>query len=92
MLKKKLMWIAWPAFLTACVLELLIFALIDPQDLHWAGQPLPLSRQGVYTAAFFVFWAISMVSGGLTVLLGASSAEVNAYPLADGTGEKDVQS
>ena len=92
MLKKKLMWIVWPAFLAACVLELLIFALVDPQDLHWAGQALPLSIQGLYSAAFFVFWAICMVSGGLTVLLGASSAEVNAYPLADGTGGKNVQS
>ena len=92
MLKKKLMWIVWPACLAACVLELLIFALVDPQDLHWAGQALPLSIQGLYSAAFFVFWAIGMVSGGLTVLLGAASAEVNAYPLADGTGGKNVRS
>lgn len=46
---QRLMWIAWPAFLMAGVLEMLVFAMVDPQDLHWFGQPLALSRQGVYT-------------------------------------------
>lgn len=83
MLKQKLMWIVWPAFLAACALELLVFALIDPDDLHWAGQPLGLSRQGVYSAAFFVFWAVCAVSSALTALLGTSSAELNAGPPDD---------
>ena len=56
----RMMWIAWPAFLAACVLELLVFALLDPLDLQWAGQHLGWSRQAVYTAAFFSIWAISM--------------------------------
>ena len=84
MLKQKLMWTVWPAFLGACALELLVFALIDPQDIHLGGQALPLSRQGVYTAAFFVFWGICMVSSGLTALLGTSSAEINASPRVEG--------
>lgn len=77
MLKQKLMWVAWPAFLTACGLELLVFALIDPQDLHWSGHPLDWSRQGVYTVAFFAFWGICMVSSALTAMLCSSSAELN---------------
>ena len=60
------MWIVWPAFLGAAVLEMLVFALVDPEDLHWFGQPLPLSRQGVYTLAFLAFWVVTMVSSGLT--------------------------
>ena len=63
------MWIAWPAFLMAGVLEVLVFAMVDPQDLHWLGQPVPLSREGVYTVAFFVFWALAMASRALTTLL-----------------------
>lgn len=74
---RKLMWIVWPAFLTACILELFAFALVDPQDLHWAGAPLALSRQGIYTAAFFAFWAICIVSSALTALLGMPAQEVN---------------
>lgn len=50
------MGIAWPAFLLAAVLEMLVFAMVDPGDLHWFGQPLDWSRQAVYTVAFFVFW------------------------------------
>ena len=64
---QRLMWIAWPAFLMAGVLEMLVFALVDPQDLHWFGQPLALSRQGAYTVAFFAFWAITMVATGVAL-------------------------
>ena len=78
---QKMMWIAWPAFLCACLIELVVFALVDPQDMHWSGQPLGLSRQGVYTVGFFVFWAISMGGGVLTTLLGMSPAEVNGCPV-----------
>ena len=75
------MWIAWPAFLMAGVLEVLVFAMVDPQDLHWLGQPVPLSREGVYTVAFFVFWALAMASRALTTLLSLSPFEVNRCPV-----------
>jgi len=81
MTMRRMMWIAWPAFLLACVLEILVFALVDPQDLHWFGQPVELSREAVYTLAFFVFWAVSMVASGLTTLLAMSADEVNRCPL-----------
>lgn len=74
---QKLMWIAWPAFLVAGILEMLVFAMVDPNDLHWFGQPVELSRQGVYTLAFFVFWGITMLSSALTTLLAASASEIN---------------
>ena len=77
----KMMWIAWPAFLVAGVLEVLVFAMVDPHDLHWFGQPLELSRQAVYTLSFFVFWAVAMLSSGLTTLLAMSPFEVNQCPL-----------
>ena len=71
------MWIAWPAFLVAAVLEMLVFALVDPSDLHWFGQPVTLSREAVYTLAFFVFWGVTMASSALTTLLSMSPFEVN---------------
>jgi hypothetical protein len=74
---QSLMWIAWPAFLVAGLLEILVFAMVDPQDLHWQGHPLALSRQGVYTLAFFVFWGFTALSSGLTTLLSMTSLEVN---------------
>ena len=74
---QKMMWIAWPAFLVAGMLEALVFACVDPHDLQWFGHPWALSRQGVYTVAFFVFWLLVMVSSALTTLLSASASEVN---------------
>lgn len=74
---RRLMWIVWPAFLVAGLLEMLVFAVVDPQDLHWAGQALPLSSQGIYTLAFFVFWGLAMVASGLTAVLAMTPNEVN---------------
>jgi hypothetical protein len=62
--------ILWPAFLMAGVLEIGVFALVDPSDLHWlGGAPLEISRQAVYTLAFLVFWAIIAIAGAITALL-----------------------
>jgi hypothetical protein len=81
MLSQRLMWIIWPAFLMAGLLEVLVFGLVDPQDLQWFGHPIELSRQGVYSVAFFVFWGVTMLSSGLTTLLAMSPFEVNRCPL-----------
>lgn len=69
------MGIAWPAFLLAAVLEMLVFAMVDPGDLHWFGQPLDWSRQAVYTVAFFAFWGVTMASSALTALLVIRNSE-----------------
>lgn len=82
MLSKRLMWIAWPAFLGACVLEALVFAMIDPDHLQWFGGALPLSREGFYTIAFFVFWGVTLAASALTTLLSVSPFEVNQCPLS----------
>lgn len=85
MMLKKLMWIVWPAFLVAGLLEILVFAMVDPQDLHgFGGQPLEVSRLGIYTIAFFVFWVLAMVSSALTALLAMSPLEINPCPLEPG--------
>ncbi len=69
---QQIMAIAWPAFLSACALQGVVFAVVDPLELLWFGQPLAWSRQAVYTAAFFVFWGCSALASGLTVLLARS--------------------
>jgi hypothetical protein len=76
-LKQRLMWILWPAFLMAGVIEMLVFALVDPQDLQWFGHHLEISRQGIYTVSFFVFWFVTSLSGAMTVLLAMPAGEVN---------------
>ena len=77
MLRERLMWIAWPAFLMAAVLEFMVFAVLDPQALTLFGEPSGWSRAGVYTVTFFIFWAVMMLSGALTTLLSKSPFDVN---------------
>lgn len=80
---QRLMWIAWPAFLVAGVVEMVVFAVVDPSHLQWHGQALSLSRQAVYTLSFFFFWVVIMGASALTLLLELSPFEVN-HPEAHG--------
>jgi len=76
----RVIWIAWPAFMAACLLELMVFAVVDPVELQWAGHNLGGSRQAVYTFAFFAFWAVCMAACALTTLLRMEPAELNRCP------------
>ena len=76
MKRQPMLWAAWPAFLAACALELLVFGFVDPNDMQWAGHPLALSRQGVYTVAFFLFWAIATAASVLACALRLAPGEV----------------
>ena len=81
-MKQRLMWIAWPAFLVAGVVEMVVFAFVDPEQLHGiAGEPLGFSRSAVYTIAFFAFWMATMASSALTTLLALSPFEIDRCPL-----------
>ena len=72
---RQLMYVAWPAFLAACFLQGVVFAVVDPMELDWFGQPPPWSRQGVYTAAFFVFWFATAAASLMTVVLSARQGD-----------------
>jgi len=78
-MKQHAMIILWPAFLMAGVLEVLVFALVDPGELHWfGGARVDLSRQAIYTLAFLVFWTVIAAAAALTTVLAASADEINA--------------
>lgn len=71
--------IAWPAFLAAAVLEIIVFAFVDPASLHWpGGASVELSATTVYSVAFFVFWIVVAVAGAMTQRLEESAYEVNS--------------
>ena len=62
--------ILWPAFLMAGVLEMLVFAVVDPGSLHWFGaEAITWSRSAVYSVTFLIFWGVIATSGAITVLL-----------------------
>ena len=88
MLRERLMWIAWPAFLVAGVLELMVFAVFDPDMLMLFGERVDWSRSAVYTVTFFIFWALMMLSSALTTMLAMSPFEINRQQLRALPGER----
>jgi hypothetical protein len=62
--------IVWPAFVMAGVLEMLVFAVVDPDSLHWFGvEPLHWTRSAVYSVTFLIFWLVVSTSAAITHLL-----------------------
>lgn len=78
---KRAMWIIWPAFLVAGVLELLVFSVVDPADLDSLSN-LMWSRNAYYSVAFFVFWAVVAGASALTLWLSTSD------PASNGQGDE----
>lgn len=77
--------IAWPAFLGAGVLEMAVFAFVDPATLSLpGGEALDLSATTVYSVAFFVFWAVAAAACALTWLLVQGAEEINTNPAIGG--------
>ena len=73
------MLVAWTSFLMAAVLEMLVFALVDPHDLLGVGAiPAEFSPTGVYSLAFFLFWAVIAAAGALGRWLGTPAQAINA--------------
>lgn len=77
MLRERLMYIVWPAFLVAAVLEMMVFSVLDPETLSLFGTRLDWSREAVYTVTFFIFWGMMVLSSALTTLLSMKPREVN---------------
>lgn len=69
--------VTWPAFLAACLLEAVVFATIDPAEVHWPGVTAQPSRQAIYTAAFFSFWLVAIGCSSLVVWLSKPPRDVN---------------
>lgn len=75
-------WIAvlWPAFVAACLLEIVVFAAFDPHDFTLFGwQVAAEDRDAVYSVAFFAFWAICAATGVVTWSLSRTSEEINRF-------------
>lgn len=66
---RSMIWILWPAFVAAAIAEFVFFAVADPQQLYWMGDPVKFSASATYTIGFLFFWMISAGSSVLTYLL-----------------------
>lgn len=62
--------VLWPSFLMAGVLEMLVFAVVDPASLHWFGtQAVDWPDGMVYSVTFLIFWLGISTASALTQLL-----------------------
>ena len=81
-MKQRALRILWPSFLVAGVLEMLVFAMVDPHELRWFGGPMigwaPLT---IYSITFLMFWGAIATAGALTALLTLTAGEINAADL-----------
>jgi len=83
--KRLAMTILWPAFLMAGVLEVLVFAVVDPGELHWfGGAALGGPLAAIYTVTFLIFWGAISTAGALTALLSLESDALNSSGGDDG--------
>ncbi len=73
------MWVAWPAFLVAGVLEMMVFAVLDPESLSLFGDTVSWSREAIYSITFLIFWLMLMLSSALTLMLARPARDVNGF-------------
>ncbi len=70
----------WSGFLGAALLEMLIFAVLDPAEFHLPLLGPHASNMSIYAAAFFIFWVGTSMSSALTAILLRKSVKANDKP------------
>jgi hypothetical protein len=70
--------IAWPSAIGAALMEMLVFAALDPMHIPQIENTPEITVQAVYSLAFFVFWAAISVACGLTLLLSQPMTQRHA--------------
>ena len=77
----RILTILWPAFVMAGVLEVLVFALVDPAELHGlGGSAAAWSRQTIYSLAFFAFWAVIAAASAVSLWLASQAPAEGGEP------------
>jgi hypothetical protein len=51
------------------LLEMLVFAVVDPGEINFHGGFFHPTRSAVYTLAFFVFWMVGMGCSAMVLWL-----------------------
>ncbi len=71
--------VGWPAFLAAGVIDMFVFAFVEPASLHgFSGGALEVSATAVYSIAFLVFWVLVAAANVGVLWLMRSADEINA--------------
>jgi hypothetical protein len=65
-LTQRIIAVLWPSFLTSGIATGLFFTAFDPHDLIMLTGHLDISRMGVYSIGFFMFWLLTSGTCALT--------------------------
>lgn len=76
---QKTIWILWPSFIVAIVMEGIFFSLFDPIDLVLGDIVLIEHRLATYTLGFFGFWLFAACSSALTIFLQRNAIDINRF-------------
>lgn len=69
---RRAVWVGWPSFLMAGLLEMLVFSAADPAELHALGDlHARLGAEGLYCLAFACFWAVTATACAITLALAS---------------------
>lgn len=66
---KIVIWVLWPAFISAGIAEAIFFTLIDPAQLYFFGQPVEWSATATYSTGFLLFWLVCIGSSLMTYFM-----------------------
>ena len=79
--------VLWPAFVAACLIEMLVFASFDPHDINVLGFRVEAERDMVYSLAFFAFWFVTtLVALAVWSLTPAAPPGTPSGPRPDASG------
>lgn len=89
-LVRRIATVAWPAFVGAGLIEMLVFAHVDPGALHALdGAALALSSTAVYSLAFLAFWALVGASCWVALRLAQGADDADRAACADDAGRAE---
>ncbi|MEE9494161.1 MAG: hypothetical protein V3W04_12360 [Gammaproteobacteria bacterium] len=71
--------VLWPSFVVAAIANGIFFTLFDPEDLLSTAGEVTISRMGVYTIGFFLFWLVTSISSTLTCYFRKPCTQVNVH-------------
>jgi len=69
--------ILWPAFLVAGVIEMLLFASIEPGEVRWFGFLLGWEPVTIHSIVFLLLWLLVSGASAMTVLLQQTAEELD---------------
>jgi len=71
--------VLWPSFLTSGIATGLFFTVFDPFDLTMLTGHLDISRMGVYSIGFFMFWLLTSATCALTCYFQRPCEQVKGH-------------